>query len=202
MGGDLGPGRGRRGRRARLPRDARPLPRSRWSATRPRSAPRCKRAGAERLADRGRARRRAGRHGARRRRPRRAARAAPRRSACSPSSTRTASSTPSSAPATPAPWWRPRCSASAGSRACRGPALAAFFPNAGRRHRGARRRRQRRVQGRPTWSSSRTWARCYARYLLGRENPRVGLLSIGEEETKGNDLVLEALPLLRARARI
>ncbi len=37
----------------------------------------------------------------------------------------------------------------------------------------------------------------YARYLLGRENPRVGLLSIGEEDTKGNDLVLEALPLLR-----
>jgi len=38
----------------------------------------------------------------------------------------------------------------------------------------------------------------YARYLLGRENPRVGLLSIGEEETKGNALVFEAQPLLRA----
>jgi glycerol-3-phosphate acyltransferase PlsX len=37
----------------------------------------------------------------------------------------------------------------------------------------------------------------YARYLLGRDNPRVGLLSIGEEETKGNSLVLEALPLLK-----
>ena len=37
----------------------------------------------------------------------------------------------------------------------------------------------------------------YARYLLGRENPRVGLLSIGEEDTKGNALVLESLPLLR-----
>jgi len=37
----------------------------------------------------------------------------------------------------------------------------------------------------------------YARYLLGRENPRVGLLSIGEEDTKGNSLVLESLPLLR-----
>jgi glycerol-3-phosphate acyltransferase PlsX len=37
----------------------------------------------------------------------------------------------------------------------------------------------------------------YARYLLGRENPRVGLPSIGEEDTKGNDLVLESLPLLR-----
>jgi glycerol-3-phosphate acyltransferase PlsX len=40
----------------------------------------------------------------------------------------------------------------------------------------------------------------YARYLLGRQNPRVGLLSIGEEETKGNDLVFEAGDLLR-RAR-
>jgi phosphate acyltransferase len=37
----------------------------------------------------------------------------------------------------------------------------------------------------------------YARYLLGREQPRVGLLSIGEEDTKGNALVLETLPLLR-----
>jgi glycerol-3-phosphate acyltransferase PlsX len=37
----------------------------------------------------------------------------------------------------------------------------------------------------------------YARYLLGRENPRVGLLSIGEEDTKGNELVFEALPLMR-----
>jgi phosphate acyltransferase len=37
----------------------------------------------------------------------------------------------------------------------------------------------------------------YARYLLGRENPRVGLLSIGEEDSKGNSLVLESLPLLR-----
>jgi glycerol-3-phosphate acyltransferase PlsX len=40
----------------------------------------------------------------------------------------------------------------------------------------------------------------YSRYLLGRENPRVGLLSIGEEESKGNALVFEAQPLLR-RAR-
>jgi glycerol-3-phosphate acyltransferase PlsX len=37
----------------------------------------------------------------------------------------------------------------------------------------------------------------YSRYLLGRQQPRVGLLSIGEEDTKGNALVLEALPLLR-----
>jgi glycerol-3-phosphate acyltransferase PlsX len=36
----------------------------------------------------------------------------------------------------------------------------------------------------------------YARYLLGRQNPRVGLLSIGEEPTKGNALVLETRPLM------
>ena len=41
------------------------------------------------------------------------------------------------------------------------------------------------VQAAATWSSSRTWARCYARYLLGLENPRVGLLSIGEEDDQG-----------------
>lgn len=40
----------------------------------------------------------------------------------------------------------------------------------------------------------------YARYVLGRKEPRVGLLSIGEEDTKGNAMVLETLPLLR-RAR-
>jgi glycerol-3-phosphate acyltransferase PlsX len=38
---------------------------------------------------------------------------------------------------------------------------------------------------------------CYARYLMGRENPTVGLLSIGEEDSKGNQLVQETLPLLR-----
>lgn len=32
----------------------------------------------------------------------------------------------------------------------------------------------------------------YARKMLGRSNPRVGLLSIGEEETKGNELTKEA----------
>jgi glycerol-3-phosphate acyltransferase PlsX len=42
----------------------------------------------------------------------------------------------------------------------------------------------------------------YARYLLGRENPRVGLLSIGEEDTKGNELIFEALPLLRRAAHL
>jgi glycerol-3-phosphate acyltransferase PlsX len=38
----------------------------------------------------------------------------------------------------------------------------------------------------------------YARVALGVERPRVGLLSIGEEETKGNDLTREAHRLLKA----
>lgn len=38
----------------------------------------------------------------------------------------------------------------------------------------------------------------YARVALGVERPRVGLLSIGEEETKGNELTREAHRLLRA----
>ena len=36
----------------------------------------------------------------------------------------------------------------------------------------------------------------YARSILGRRNPRVGLLSIGEESSKGNELTLEAHRLL------
>src|ERR1700758_5314049 len=38
----------------------------------------------------------------------------------------------------------------------------------------------------------------YARSVLKIDSPRVGLLSIGEEDTKGNDLTREALPLLKA----
>jgi glycerol-3-phosphate acyltransferase PlsX len=38
----------------------------------------------------------------------------------------------------------------------------------------------------------------YARVILQRENPRVGLLSIGEEEHKGNELTRAATPLLKA----
>jgi glycerol-3-phosphate acyltransferase PlsX len=38
----------------------------------------------------------------------------------------------------------------------------------------------------------------YARTWLGVERPRVGLLSIGEEETKGNELTRDAHRLLRA----
>jgi len=38
----------------------------------------------------------------------------------------------------------------------------------------------------------------YARLAFGIESPRVGVLSIGEEETKGNDLTREAHRLLKA----
>jgi len=37
----------------------------------------------------------------------------------------------------------------------------------------------------------------YAREVLGRINPRVGLLSIGEEESKGNEVTIQANQLLR-----
>ena len=38
----------------------------------------------------------------------------------------------------------------------------------------------------------------YARNMLKIETPRVGLLSIGEEETKGNDLTREAFPVFKS----
>src|SRR5437764_11355049 len=37
----------------------------------------------------------------------------------------------------------------------------------------------------------------YCRKIFGTKRPRVGLLSIGEEETKGNELTREAFPLLK-----
>jgi glycerol-3-phosphate acyltransferase PlsX len=37
----------------------------------------------------------------------------------------------------------------------------------------------------------------YSRHILGVRNPKVGLMSIGEEDSKGNDLTKETLRLLR-----
>lgn len=37
----------------------------------------------------------------------------------------------------------------------------------------------------------------YASFILGKENPRVATLSIGEEEGKGNDVIREAAAMLR-----
>ena len=76
------------------------------------------------------------------------------------------------------------------------PALAAFFPNPGGGtvvlDVGAN------AECKAPWLVQFAhMGSVYARYLMGREEPRVGLLSIGEEDTKGNALTLEALPLLR-----
>jgi glycerol-3-phosphate acyltransferase PlsX len=38
----------------------------------------------------------------------------------------------------------------------------------------------------------------YGKYLFGKPNPRVGLLSIGEEDGKGNEVTKEAFKLLKA----
>src|SRR3979411_2189323 len=38
----------------------------------------------------------------------------------------------------------------------------------------------------------------YCRAIFGKKRPRIGLLSIGEEESKGNELTREAFPLLKA----
>ncbi len=42
----------------------------------------------------------------------------------------------------------------------------------------------------------------YSRYVLGMENPQVGLLNIGEEATKGNDLALQTYERLEANPQI
>ncbi len=42
----------------------------------------------------------------------------------------------------------------------------------------------------------------YSRDVLGVASPRIGLLNIGEEECKGNDLTLRAFPLLAAEPRL
>ncbi len=42
----------------------------------------------------------------------------------------------------------------------------------------------------------------YSRCIFHTENPRVGLLSIGEEEHKGNELIHEAQPLLKSLKHI
>jgi len=76
------------------------------------------------------------------------------------------------------------------------PALAAFMPN--RRGGTVVLDVGANAECRPAWLLQFAhMGAVYARYLLNRENPSVGLLSIGEEDTKGNALVLETLPLLR-----
>ncbi|MGA1626988.1 MAG: phosphate acyltransferase PlsX, partial [Prochlorothrix sp.] len=42
----------------------------------------------------------------------------------------------------------------------------------------------------------------YSQYVLGTENPKVGLLNIGEEPTKGNDLAIQTHQRLEANPQI
>ena len=79
------------------------------------------------------------------------------------------------------------------------PALAAVFPTApGQSCHAARCRRECRLQRRKIWSSSPSWAISISAPCLAKPaRPRVGLLSIGEEETKGNELTREAFQLLK-----
>src|SRR5690606_3877372 len=42
----------------------------------------------------------------------------------------------------------------------------------------------------------------YAEYVYGIENPKVGLLNIGEEEEKGNALTISTYPLLKTNSKI
>jgi len=81
------------------------------------------------------------------------------------------------------------------------PALAAFFPNPSGGtvvlDVGAT------ADCRPQWIVQFAhMGSVYARYLLERPNPRVGLLSIGEESTKGNALVLETRPLMEQASHL
>ena len=43
----------------------------------------------------------------------------------------------------------------------------------------------------------RSWAASIRAEVLGYKNPRVGILSIGTEETKGNELTLDAYKLCK-----
>jgi glycerol-3-phosphate acyltransferase PlsX len=81
------------------------------------------------------------------------------------------------------------------------PALAVFVPNRGEGtvllDVGAN------AECKPVWLVQFAhMGAVYARQLLGRKEPRVGLLSIGEEDTKGDALVLEAHPLLRRASHL
>ena len=77
------------------------------------------------------------------------------------------------------------------------PALAAVFPNAARSATilldvGAN------VDSRPeNLEQFAVMGEIYFRSILGKQQPRVGLLSIGEEESKGNELTRQAYQLIR-----
>src|SRR4029450_1862942 len=109
----------------------------------------------------------------------------------------TARRRPSSLRATPERSWPPRCSSWGAWAGVDRPALPAVVPN--------------RKGGVTVWldvganvdskpQHIHQWAimaHIYAKNILGVASPRVGLLSIGEEAGKGNDLVKETFKLLQ-----
>ena len=78
------------------------------------------------------------------------------------------------------------------------PALATIDPDAAPAGRAARRRRERRVPAAAPAAVRGDGAALRARRARASSAPRVGLLSIGEEESKGNELTREAHRLLKA----
>ncbi len=78
------------------------------------------------------------------------------------------------------------------------PAFAALFPALGRRGRSLLLDAGANVDCKPTHLAQfAVMGDAYVRKLLGVARPRVGLLSNGEEDTKGTSLTREALALLR-----
>jgi glycerol-3-phosphate acyltransferase PlsX len=45
-------------------------------------------------------------------------------------------------------------------------------------------------------------ASLYSRHLLGIENPRIGLMSIGQEDAKGNEIVKKAREMIKSDANL
>ena len=122
----------------------------------------------------------------------------PRRSASAPSSSRTAGPTPSSPWATRPPSSTSRRKVLGALKGVDKPALALLLPTARRRDPAPRRRGQRQLPAARTWSSSRSWARSSWSRSWAAATRAIGLMSIGEEQAKGNDLAKEAFERLQA----
>ena len=105
----------------------------------------------------------------------------------------------SSAAARPAPRWPRRSSTSSARAGIHRPALAIPVPVPGHAGHDARRRRQHRGARRAPRPVRASWAPRWPQVVLGVERPRVGLLSNGEEASKGTPLVVEAHAALRDR---
>ena len=81
------------------------------------------------------------------------------------------------------------------------PALASAFPTLnGNARCGGRRRRERRFHARNAGAVRRDGRNLFAHIFSQSQSPRVGLLSIGEEEHKGNDLTRAATAAAQSAA--